>query len=112
MAPGPPAMRRVGRVLTYRKAATHRAAVPAGRRAGDGALGAGGAGWPARARSSRPRREGERARDWAWYSVGIGLSVYIVAFLVWLLLANDHAVARGVLRMGDLDRRPRVASRC
>jgi polar amino acid transport system permease protein len=40
------------------------------------------------------RHEGERARDWAWYSVGIGLSVYIVAFLVWLLLANDHAVAQ------------------
>jgi polar amino acid transport system permease protein len=39
------------------------------------------------------RREGERARDWAWYSVGIGLTIYTVAFLLYLLLANDHAVA-------------------
>ena len=40
------------------------------------------------------RREGERARDWAWYSVGIGLSVYVVLFIVYLLTANDQAVAR------------------
>ena len=40
------------------------------------------------------RREGERARDWSWYSVGIGLSAYIVAFVVWLLLTNHHAVSR------------------
>jgi polar amino acid transport system permease protein len=40
------------------------------------------------------RREGERARDWSWYAIGIGLSVYIVAFLVWLLVTNDHAVSR------------------
>ena len=40
------------------------------------------------------RREGERARDWSWYAVGIGLSVYIVAFLVWLLITNHHAVSR------------------
>jgi polar amino acid transport system permease protein len=40
------------------------------------------------------RREGERARDWSWYAVGIGLSVYIVAFVVWLLLTNNHAVSR------------------
>ena len=40
------------------------------------------------------RREGERARDWAWYAVGIGLSVYIIAFLAWLLVTNHHAVSR------------------
>ena len=40
------------------------------------------------------RREGERARDWSWYAVGIGLSVYIVAFLAWLLVTNHHAVSR------------------
>ncbi len=40
------------------------------------------------------RHEGERARDWSWYAVGIGLSVYIVAFLVLLLTANHRAVSR------------------
>ena len=40
------------------------------------------------------RREGERARDWAWYAVGVGLSVYIIAFLAWLLVTNHHAVSR------------------
>jgi polar amino acid transport system permease protein len=86
-------MRRVGRVLTYRKAAIAAllfppAGVPAmihsvraGRLAKEGEI-------------ESARGEGERARDWAWYSVGIGLSVYIVAFLVWLLMTNDHAVAQ------------------
>ncbi|MEY2414812.1 MAG: polar amino acid transport system permease protein [Ilumatobacteraceae bacterium] len=40
------------------------------------------------------RHQGERARDWAWYSIGVGLSVYIVAFVVWLLLTNNHAVSQ------------------
>ena len=86
-------MRRVGRVLTYRKAATASLLFPptgvpamvhsvrAGRLAKQGEI-------------ESARGEGERARDWAWYSVGIGLSVYIVAFLVWLLMTNDHAVAQ------------------
>jgi polar amino acid transport system permease protein len=86
-------MRRVGRVLTYRKAATAALFFPP-------------TGVPALLHSMRAtrlahegeiesaRREGERARDWAWYSVGIGLSVYIVAFVVWLLTTNDQAVAR------------------
>jgi polar amino acid transport system permease protein len=90
---GPLAVRRVGRVLTYRKAATASLLFPP-------------AGVPAFVHSLRAarlaregdvesaRREGERARDWSWYAVGIGLSVYIVAFLVWLLLTNDHAVSR------------------
>ena len=99
LAPGPLAVRRVGRVLTYRKAATVALLFPP-------------AGVPAMMHSMRAarlasegqveaaRREGERARDWSWYAVGIGLSVYIVAFLVWLLTTNDHAVSRGVLRTG------------
>ena len=86
-------MRRVGRVLTYRKAASIALLFPP-------------AGVPAMVHSIRAarlahegeiesaRHEGERVRDWAWYAVGIGLSVYSVAFLAWLLLANDHAVAR------------------
>jgi polar amino acid transport system permease protein len=86
-------MRRVGRVLTYRKAAIVSLLFPptgvpamvhsvrAGRLAKQGEI-------------ESARGEGERARDWAWYSVGIGLSVYIVAFLVWLLMTNDHAVAQ------------------
>jgi polar amino acid transport system permease protein len=86
-------MRRVGRVLTYRKAATLALLFPpagipsmmhsvrAARLARDGEI-------------ESARREGERARDWAWYSVGIGLTVYIVAFLAFLLLANNHAVAQ------------------
>jgi polar amino acid transport system permease protein len=83
----------MGRVLTYRKAATVAllfppAGVPAflhslraGRLAREGEV-------------ESARLEGERARDWAWYAVGIGLSVYIVAFLVWLLLTNNHAVSQ------------------
>jgi polar amino acid transport system permease protein len=93
LTPGPLAVRRVGRVLTYRKAATVALLFPP-------------AGVPAFVHSIRAarlaregqvesaRREGERARDWSWYSVGIGLSVYIVAFLAWLLTANHHGVAR------------------
>jgi polar amino acid transport system permease protein len=86
-------MRRVGRVLTYRKAATLALLFPP-------------AGIPSMVHSIRAarlaregeiesaRREGERARDWSWYAVGIGLSVYIVAFLAWLLVTNQHAVSR------------------
>ena len=86
-------MRRVGRVLTYRKAATLALLFPP-------------AGIPSMVHSVRAarlaregeiesaRREGERARDWSWYAVGVGLSVYIVAFLVWILVTNHHAVSR------------------
>ncbi|MEP7204448.1 MAG: ABC transporter permease subunit [Ilumatobacteraceae bacterium] len=86
-------MRRVGRVLTYRRAASVALLFPP-------------AGIPSMIHSVRAsrlaqqgeiesaRREGERARDWAWYAVGIGLSVYVVAFLAYLLTANHHAVAR------------------
>jgi polar amino acid transport system permease protein len=86
-------MRRVGRVLTYRKMATIALLFPP-------------AGVPALVHSMRAarlvregeiesaRHQGERARDWAWYSIGVGLSVYIVAFVVWLLLTNNHAVSQ------------------
>jgi polar amino acid transport system permease protein len=86
-------MRRVGRVLTYRKAATVALLFPP-------------AGVPAMVHSLRAsrlakegeiesaRQQGERARDWSWFAIGIGLSVYIVAFVAWLLITNDHAVAR------------------
>jgi polar amino acid transport system permease protein len=86
-------MRRVGRVLTYRKMATVALLFPP-------------AGVPAMLHSMRAarlvnegeiesaRHEGERARDWAWYSIGVGLSAYIVAFVVWLLLTNNHAVSQ------------------
>jgi polar amino acid transport system permease protein len=101
----PSALRRVGRVLTYRKAASIALLFPP-------------AGIPAMVHSIRAarlaregeiesaRHEGERARDWAWYAVGIGLSVYTVAFMAWLLLANHHAVARvffgwSILTNGD-----------
>ena len=40
------------------------------------------------------RVEGEKARDWAWYSVGIGLLVYTILFLVYLLTAKDGAVRK------------------
>jgi len=93
VVPVPHATRRVGRVLTYRKAATLSLLFPP-------------TGIPAMMHSLRAarlaregeiesaRHEGERARDWSWYSVGFGLSVYIVAFLAWLLLTNNHAVAQ------------------
>ena len=93
VAPGLPAVKRVGRVLTYRKAATVALLFPP-------------AGVPAFLHSLRAarlarageiesaRREGERARDWSWYAVGIGFSVYILAFLAWLLTANGSAVSR------------------
>ncbi|HRE01134.1 MAG TPA: ABC transporter permease subunit, partial [Ilumatobacteraceae bacterium] len=40
------------------------------------------------------RVSGERARDWAWYSVGVGLLVYVVAFLVYLLTVKNGAVRK------------------
>jgi polar amino acid transport system permease protein len=92
-APGPLAVRRVGRVLTYRKASTVALLFPP-------------AGIPAMVFSLRAsrlaregdiesaRRQGERARDWSWYAVGVGFAVYIVGFVAWLLTANGHAVSR------------------
>ena len=93
MPHGPLAVKRVGRVLTYRKAATAALLFPP-------------AGVPAMVHSLRAsrlasqgeiesaRREGERARDWSWYAVGVGLTVYIVVFVVYLLTTKHHAVAQ------------------
>ena len=101
VVPVPHATRRVGRVLTYRKAATLSLLFPP-------------TGIPAMMHSLRAarlaregeiesaRHEGERARDWSWYSVGFGLSVYIVAFLAWLLLTNNHAVAQVFFRWSTM----------
>lgn len=92
-APGSPATRRVGRVLTYRTAAILSLIFPptgipslfhsvrAGRLA-------------KQRRVEEARIAGGKARDWAWISVGVGLSVYLVAFLVWLFFANNGAVRR------------------
>jgi polar amino acid transport system permease protein len=40
------------------------------------------------------RVSGEKARDWAWYSIGVGLTAYVVAFFVWLLMTNSGAVRK------------------
>jgi len=92
-APARPAPKRVGRVLTYRKASIVALAFPP-------------AGVPALVHSVRAARlartgdveiarmEGEKARDWSWYAVGVGAAVYVVAFLIWLLTTNDGAVRK------------------
>jgi len=40
------------------------------------------------------RLRGERAREWAWYSVGFGLLVYAVAFVAYLMLVKGGSVRR------------------
>ena len=102
---GSPAVKRVGRVLTYRKAAVASLLFPP-------------AGVPAllySIRSSRlaaqgevesARIEGEKARDWSWYAVGYGLTVYLIAFMTWLLFTNGGSVrivflAWSILTDGD-----------
>ena len=47
------------------------------------------------------RIEGEHARDWSWYAVGVGLAVYVVVFLGWLLTTNNGSV-RHVFFDGDV----------
>ena len=93
---GPPAAKRVGRVLTYRRAALASLFFPP-------------AGIPALVFSLRAtrlaaqgeiepaREQGEKARDWAWYSVGVGLTVYAVAFMAWLLTTNGGSVRKAYL---------------
>ena len=61
-----------GLVLTYRKASTIALLFPAG--AGHVAICSPVA--PREGEIETARHEGERARDWSWYAVGIGLSVY------------------------------------
>ncbi len=45
-------------------------------------------------RVEEARIQGGKARDWAWIAVGVGLTCYVVVFLVWLLFANHGAVRR------------------
>jgi len=98
-------VKRVGRVLTYRKAAVASLLFPP-------------AGIPALLYSIRASRlaaqgevesariEGEKARDWSWYAVGYGLTVYLIAFMTWLLFTNGGSVrivflAWSILTDGD-----------
>jgi polar amino acid transport system permease protein len=52
-------------------------------------------------RTEAARIEGERARDWCWYSVGIGLAVYFVLF-IFLLFTIRGGVLRRVYFKGDV----------
>ena len=47
------------------------------------------------------RIEGERARDWCWYSVGVGLAVYFAVFIA-LLFTIRGGVLRTVYFNGDV----------
>jgi len=47
------------------------------------------------------RIEGERARDWCWYSVGVGLAVYFACFIA-LLFTIRGGVLRTVYFNGDV----------
>ena len=40
------------------------------------------------------RHAGSKASEWAWISLGVGLLVYFLAFVVWLLTANKAGVTR------------------
>ena len=47
----------------------------------------------AKAGETEPAREaGGKARDWAWYSVGFGLTAYLVGFVLFILFNNHGAV--------------------
>jgi polar amino acid transport system permease protein len=43
-------------------------------------------------RVAEARVAGQKAKHMAWISLGVGLSLYIAGFFVWLLFANDRAV--------------------
>jgi polar amino acid transport system permease protein len=88
---GPPAVRRVGRVLTYRRGAIASLSFPpAGVPALIWSLRAGRL--AQRGEIERARLAGERARHWIWYAVGVGSASYAVTFLVFLLTANGGSV--------------------
>jgi polar amino acid transport system permease protein len=92
--------RRAGRVLTYRPAAilsllfppTGIVALVHSLRASSLA---------AKGRIEEARVAGQKARDWAWISVGVGLTVYTIAFLLWLVFTNDAGVQKAFFS-GDL----------
>jgi polar amino acid transport system permease protein len=90
---GTPPARRVSRVLTYRKAAILSLFFPpAGIPALVHSLRAGKL--AARGEIEPAREEGGKARDWSWYAVGIGLTVYVLAFLLFVLFNNHGAVRK------------------
>jgi polar amino acid transport system permease protein len=92
--------RRAGRVLTYRSAAilsllfppTGVVALVHSLRASSLA---------AKQRIEEARVAGQKARDWAWISVGVGLTFYVIAFLLWLVFTNDGGVQKAFFA-GDL----------
>lgn len=93
-ASGSSALERVSRTLTHRKSAVAAAVFfpPLGLVALVHSLRAGSLARAGEAEESRV--SGERARDWAWYALGIGISVYAVGFMAWLLTTNGGSVRR------------------
>ena len=90
---GSPPTRRVSRVLTYRKAAVLSLFFPpAGIPALYHSLRAGKL--AARGETEPARAAGGKARDWSWYAVGVGLTVYAGAFITYLLLTHDGSVRK------------------
>ncbi len=90
---GQPATRRVGRVLTYRRPAVVALLFPI---TGIPALLASlrAARLARQGRVEDARASGQRARDLAWISLGVGLTVYVIGGLIWLVQAHDGAVRR------------------
>ncbi|MEO5898507.1 MAG: CD225/dispanin family protein [Ilumatobacteraceae bacterium] len=87
------AANRFGRVLTYRRFAVASLFFPpTGVPALVNSLQAGRLAKQGDVESARVK--GEQARNWAWYSVGIGLLVYFVLFVVYLLLVKNGAVRK------------------
>jgi len=81
----PVARRRVPRVLTYRTASVISLLFPfTGVLALINSVKAGGLAKVGQIEEARHR--GERAREWCWYSLGYGLCVYFVAFMVILFV--------------------------
>ena len=88
---GPASARRVPRVITYRAASILAllfpftgvpallASIKASRLSKQGQL-------------EIAREQGERARDWCWYSLGYGLLAYFLLFIVYLFTARHHVL--------------------
>ena len=90
-SPVPVVARRAPRVLTYRVASVLALLFPF---TGIPALLASlkASQLNAQGRLEDARAQGERARDWCWYSLGYGLLAYFVAFIVFLFTARNHAL--------------------
>ena len=90
---GPAAPRRVPRVLTYRTPSIIALLFPfTGVFALIASLQASRLHREGRLEAARER--GERAREWCWYSLGYGLLVYFVAFMVMLFTIRDGALSK------------------